>query len=470
MNIAVIGGGFTGLSAAYSLTKSGNQVSLFEKEKFLGGLAGSFKLPSWKWQVEQHYHHWFTNDDAALGLIKDLGLEDKLIFPKTLTSIYYGGKSYPFNTPSQILSFSALPIVDRVRFGLATVYLKMLSKSGGQNLEKYKAIDFSQKLYGGKAYKIIWEPLLKGKFGKYASLINMAWFWARIKKRTLRLGYLEGGYKVLVDAVASQINKNGGKIYTDTTFNIADISKYDCVIVTTPSVVFVKMFEKEISNLAGDASEGFPWRGSPKGERATKRLWSKLTQFASDLNQVHGIRERQDPLENSKSWAQYSKNLLSIPHLHALNLLLVTKEKFLDKEYWLNINDRTFPFIAVIQQTNMIDPKYYGGNHLAWVANYLPPGHPYLKMSTKEIFETYLPYLIKINPNFHPPAGGVNCKLFLGPFAQPVFPLNYSKIRPPFDTPIPHVYLANMDMVYPWDRGTNYAIEMGEEVAKYVVK
>lgn len=418
MNVAIIGAGFTGLSAAYSLTKKGHTVSLFEKEKSLGGLAGSFRLPGWKWSVEQHYHHWFTNDSSALGLIKELGLEEKLLFPRTRTSVYYQQKIYPFNGPKHILTFSPLPISDRIRVGAVTAYLKLLPKNQAIHLEKYKAVEWLRKYYGKKAYSIIWEPLLKGKFGIYADQVNMAWFWARIKKRTFLLGYLEGGYQVLVDALSRQIQENGGKIYTNTSFDPSSTGKYDSIIVTTPSVVFVEMFV--------------------------------------------GL--------GPKNWEAYSKRLLSIPHLHALNLLIVAKEKILKQEYWLNINDRSFPFIAVIQQTNMVDPKYYGGTHLTWVANYLPLDHPYLKMSAKELFHLYLPYLQKINPSFNFKLKIENCKLFIGPFAQPVFPLNYSRIKPGFDTPIPHVYLANMDMVYPWDRGTNYAIEMGKEVAEYVTK
>lgn len=467
MNVAIIGAGFTGLSAAYSLTKKGHTVSLFEKEKSLGGLAGSFRLPGWKWSVEQHYHHWFTNDSSALGLIKELGLEEKLLFPRTRTSVYYQQKIYPFNGPKHILTFSPLPISDRIRVGAVTAYLKLLPKNQAIHLEKYKAVEWLRKYYGKKAYSIIWEPLLKGKFGSCADKVNMAWFWARIKKRTFLLGYLEGGYQVLVDALSRQIQENGGKIYTETLFDPDGTDKYDSVIVTTPSVVFVKMF----TDVARKVKQARKDQFSRPEFNAKMADVQKSRYLAHEKDNLPGrdVSGKFDP-EGLHNWEQYSKRLLSIPHLNALNLLLITKEKILDKEYWLNINDRSFPFIGVIQQTNMIDPKYYGDNHLTWVANYLPSDHPYLKMSAKELFHLYLPYLQKINPSFNFKLKIENCKLFIGPFAQPVFPLNYSRIKPGFDTPIPHVYLANMDMVYPWDRGTNYAIEMGKEIAGYVTK
>lgn len=416
MKIAIVGGGFTGLSAAFNLTQYKHKVSLFEKEKSLGGLCGTFKLASWQWPIEHHYHHFFTNDYHAISLIRQLGLSHKLLFPKTLTSIYYNGEIFPFNAPQHILNFTPLSLINRFRFGFVSALLKALPASLALHLEKIKAYRGVRILYGKSAFETVWEPLLTGKFGPtedgYSKMVNLAWFWARVKKRTLSLGYLEGGYQTLIDSLAHAIDKNGGKIFTSAPFESNRTKEYDKVIITTPSPSFIKMYPQ-------------------LGE-------------------------------------EYKKKLSSIPHLHALNLLLMTKEKFLNDSYWLNINDRSFPFIAVVQQTNMIDRKFYGGNHLTWIGNYLPEGHPYLKKTAGELFNIYLPYLKKINPSFDFTLNALRFELFFGPFAQPVFPVNYSKIKPGFITPISNVYLANMDMVYPWDRGTNYAIELGKKVADII--
>ena len=53
MRIAIVGAGFTGLSAAYKLTKLGYKVFVFEKEEFPGGLAGGYKEPNWNWTLEK---------------------------------------------------------------------------------------------------------------------------------------------------------------------------------------------------------------------------------------------------------------------------------------------------------------------------------------------------------------------------------------------------------------------------------
>lgn len=414
MNIAVVGAGFTGLSAAKKLVESGHQVTVFEKENVVGGLASAFQLPSWQWAIEKHYHHWFTNDTSAISLIKELGLEKYLLIPNPTTSLFYKGQSYPFNTPVNVLTFSPLTVWQRAKTGAILAYLKLLPPQLAANLEKYTAYEWLRNKFGEETFSILWKPLLDGKFGPFAKTVNMAWFWARIKKRTPKLGYLAGGYHRLLETLAKRVTGSGGTIKLATAFPKDGHKAFDATIVTAPSPIFISLF----SHLPKD----------------------------------------------------YRKRITNIPHLHALNMLLLTKERILKNSYWLNINEPDFPFIGVIQHTNFMDKKYYGGNHLTWVANYLPPDHKYLKMTKEELFKVYLPYLKKINPSFNLQLTTHNSQLFIGPFAQPVMSVNYSKIKPVFVSPIKNVYLANMDMVYPWDRGTNYAIELGYKVADVVIK
>lgn len=412
MKIAIVGAGLTGLASAYFLAYKNHQITIFEKEKEAGGLSASFSLPGWSFPIERHYHHWFTNDSYILDLIEKLGLSNKLIFPPSLTSVYFQGKIYPLNSPFHVLTFSPVSIVDRLRLGLVLLYLKLLPAKAALKLEKYTAENWLLRYFGKNVYATLWQPLLLGKFGSFASKVNMAWFWTRIKKRTSRLGYLIGGHQRLTERLVEEIRQHQGKVLVGNSWKAHFLKAYDKVIFTAPTAEFISAFPQ-----------------LPK---------------------------------------EYKKRLSSIPHLHALTLVILGKEKLLKDTYWLNINERDFPFVGVVQHTNMIDSKYYGGSEAAYIANYLPDNHPYLKMTKEELLKIYLPYLAKINPQATSKSFVQSSKLFLGPFAQPVFPLNYSKIKPDFATPIPNVYLANMDMVYPWDRGTNYAVELGYKVAQMV--
>ncbi len=412
MKIAIIGAGFTGLTAALRLSEQGHQVTIFEKEDKVGGLAVGFRRKEWEWSLEKHYHHWFANDTYAINLIKEMGLGPDLFFKNPRTDVFLDNKIYPLNSPLDILNLKPLSFLSRIRLGFVSLILKSIPPQAAVKLERTTAKKWIERYYGKEVWQKVWRPLLNGKFGPFAEKVNMAWFWARIYKRTFSLGYLGGGYQRLSEIIAEKVKVNGAKLRLGTSFDPKLVSSFDKVIVTTPLAVFVKMFP--------------------------------------DLPE------------------DYKNKINQIPHLHAFNMLLITKEKFLKKSYWLNISDSEFPFVGVVQHTNFVDKKHYGNQNLMWLVNYLPMDHPLLKMSREEILKKFTPFLNRINPEYDLKKNIIDYEMFLGPFAQPVFPVNYSRIKPEFITPINNVYLANMDMVYPWDRGTNYAIEMGEKVADLI--
>jgi len=413
MKIGIVGAGLTGLTAGYTLAKAGHAVAIFEKESFAGGLAAGFKEQGWDWHLEHFYHHFFPSDIAVQNLLSELGLSQKLFFARPKTSIYYNGQISQFDSPLSLLNFPHLSFFEKARSGLATLFLKLTPS--WRNLEETPAAAWLSRFYGKKACEILWQPLIESKFGSHANEISMAWFWARIKKRSSKLGYLEGGFQVLIDKLVKKIKEEGGKLYLSQTISCSNDlnlprgkagqwNKFDKVLFTTPSCPFPPA-RKKIPQMRG-----------------------------------------------------------------ALNLILILKKQFLtDGTYWLNINEKGFPFVAVVDHTNFIDPKHYGGNHLLYVGGYYPQDHRYFKTTKEAILKEFLPYLQKINPKFN--MFHVTCSmLHVNKFAQPIIPANYSKILPQFKTSNPKVFWASMSHVYPWDRGTNYAIELGEKVAHEITK
>jgi protoporphyrinogen oxidase len=149
-------------------------------------------------------------------------------------------------------------------------------------------------------------------------------------------------------------------------------------------------------------------------------------------------------------------------------LILETDKPVLKDIYWLNINDRSFPFLAAVAHTNFMDKDHYGGHHLTYFGNYLPDGHPYLKMTKEQLIGKFLPFIQKLNPIFNFKLSTFNSYLFTGMYAQPVHELHYSQIAPGLETGIPGIYIANMDSIFPWDRGINYAVEMGQKAANKI--
>ncbi len=406
MKIAIIGAGFTGLSAAYYLTKKNHQVTLFEKDDNPGGLAVGFSQKEWAWTLEKHYHHWFTNDKSVLGLAKEIGY--KVLIKRPKTSVYLDNDIYQLDSLNKVLTFPKLNLCERLRMAAVLGFIRY--NPFWQPLEKIKAADFLSKTMGRNAYEKIWKPQLTNKFGKYADAISLAWFWARIQKRTPFLAYPEKGFLNFANALVGEIKQNGGKVFFNT--EVTDIKNYtnifDAVIVTLPSFSFLKI----------------------------------APQLPND----------------------YKNKLRNLKGLGSLNLVLRLKKQFLkDGTYWLSICEKNSPIMAIVEHTNFMDKKYYNNEHIVYLGNYLPYDHPHMRKTAEELLKIYDPYLKKINPNYQ--LSTINYQLFKAPFSQPIIPTNYSKIMPPFEAPLKNVYLANIQQVYPWDRGTNYAVELGEKIA-----
>lgn len=238
--IAIIGGGLGGLSLGYYLSKEGNKVIIFEKENFLGGLVGGFKMEGEN--LEKLYHHFFKTDKDLINLLEEVGLEEKIIWNKSSTGIYWKSKMYPFNGAMDLLKFKPLGLVDKFRMGMAALYLGF--DNNWQKYEDKTAVEWVKRWMGKKGYEVVWKPLLQGKFHKYYKDISMAWLWARIHTRGNSknekgeevLGYINGGFEILVERLAELIKKKDGKIKLNNEIkNIKKLeSDFDLIIDTRP--------------------------------------------------------------------------------------------------------------------------------------------------------------------------------------------------------------------------------------------
>ena len=124
MQIAIIGAGIAGLSAANDLLAAGHQVTLYEATDHTGGLAAGFQDESWDWPLEKFYHHIFKSDKAIIQLVAELGFSDSLFFPRPTTSVIYEGKIVPFDSPLRWITFPGFNLLDVARFGLVSAYLR----------------------------------------------------------------------------------------------------------------------------------------------------------------------------------------------------------------------------------------------------------------------------------------------------------------------------------------------------------
>jgi protoporphyrinogen oxidase len=182
VNIAVIGGGFAGLTAALDLVGAGHQVTVFEAAPQVGGLASGFKDTHWDWSLERFYHHIFASDRAILGLADQIGARDMVFFRKPTTAFWCAEHgAHPFDGPLPVLQYPHLPMSDKVRVGASVAALKV--RKDWRRLEQETAERYLVRWMGRRAYHELWEPLLVGKFGPYASDVNAAWFASRRARR-----------------------------------------------------------------------------------------------------------------------------------------------------------------------------------------------------------------------------------------------------------------------------------------------
>ena len=425
--INIVGGGFTGLTMGYYLAKAGWVVNIFEKDAEVGGLAGSFKVEGEN--LEKFYHHWFTNDLHIMDLIKELNCEDHIIIRPTRTGMYYSNNFFKLSSPLDLLKFKPLNLVNRIRLGF--VVLAVRTVKDWMKLERITAKDWLTKICGKQGYTVVWEPLLKGKFGRYAESVSAVWFWNKLKLRggsrgekgKENLAYYKGGFASLADSMMKEIHNMGGMVHvnravvtvTNDEIKTADgeVFKADKTVLTIPLPL--------ISNLLKEAVD---------------------TSYIDQLNKI-----------------QYIGNVC----------LTLELKQSLSEIYWLNVNDPGFPFVGVIEHTNFESKETYKGRHIVYLSKYLPTDETLYNMKEKEFFDYAMPYIKKMFPLFTED-WVLDYHVWKEAYSQPLVTLHYSQLIPGFNTPLPNVLINTMAQIYPEDRGTNYAVREGKLMAQKLIK
>ena len=426
MKIAIIGAGLGGMSAAYDLARAGHTVDIYEAANYVGGLAAGIQEPGWKWSVERYYHHWFLSDRHVFGLLDELGWRDRVVVRRPKTVAYHAGKFYPLDSPLAALKFPGYDLMGMVRFGLATIYLRYLA--GWESLEKQLAVDWMRRWYGKRVYESLFEPLLSGKFGDHMNEVNIAWMWARLKVRTTQLATFEGGFQAFCDAFAGHLREQGVRIH----------------------------LESPVQQMASLAEGGLriDLRDGPQifDQALVTTSPALLARMAPGLP------------------AGYLQGLLDLKSMGAVVMILAIKQPLSEEGYyWFNMpKSAGYPFLALVEHTNLVPRENFGGESILYCGDYLDTSHEYFHMGDEELLERFIPGIQRLNPRFD--RSWVR-KMWVSrtPYAQPVPLVNHSRNIPDLRTPLPGLFFASMSQVYPWDRGTNFAIEIGRRAARQML-
>jgi protoporphyrinogen oxidase len=315
--------------------------------------------------------------------------------------------------------------INKIRFGFVGLYLRLTNN--WRALEKITADAWMLKWAGREVYEQMWKPLLIGKFGPYYKDVNMAWMWARIKARSTRLGTFEGGFQNFANMFADKLRAMGVEIRLGAQVKSIDQGPtHGLQIESTKKESYDQVLVTTSPNLMARLCPALP--------------------------------------------GSYLKGLLELKSMGAVVMVLALKHQLSEQGYyWFNLpKEAGYPMLALVEHTNFIGPEHFGGDTIVYAGDYLEAGHEYFSMSDEQLLARFTPAFKKFNPKFEPD-WVKKVWVFKTNYAQPVPLVDHSKNIPAIETPIAGLYFASMSQVYPWDRGTNFAVEIGRRAARMMM-
>jgi len=380
--------------------------------------------------IDRYYRHIFTAHTELLDVIRTLGLEDRLVFKKAAMAYYSRGKIYPLNSAIDLLRFRPLTLAERLRVGISTSTL--ILKRDWRAFDGVTAAALLKKRCGNRGYARFWEPLLKNKFGTHSSEVSATWLWDRLQSRTRgrlgrssgALGYLRGGFGLLFERLEAEIVRHGGRIMTG--HPVSAIEK------AGPNGSFI---------LNGDTASPFH----------ACIVTLPLPRFAEIVPALP---------------RDYREQLARIEYSHSVCMILRLQEP-LSPHYWINVGDENVPFAVIVEHTNWMGGDDPGGQHLVYLSRYCDCGDDFAwRTPDAELLDVYCGHLRRMFANFrdsHVLGFHVNRDLH----TQPIFKAHFSRVLPPFATPIKNLFLVDSSQFYPRSRCMNTSFTLAREFNLY---
>jgi len=406
-NIAVLGAGISGLTCALRLAEQGQKVTLIEGSDQLGGLGTFFQHDGRTF--EKFYHCLLPSDGPLLGVLDSLGLGADVYWRPSSFAYADTGRIFPLNTPPDLLRFSPLPFVDRLRVGFTGVWGRVASARG---LDDITTARWLEGLSGRRAFEKFWKPMLEAKFGDRYPDVPALWFWTRFNREKGQSkgevkGYLRGGYKRITDAFAKRLRELGVNLQMQSRVERVDLDAGGRPLIVTQHGE--QSFDQMIVTM--------PWPAFAKVAGQELRQQSPALHWGIDFQGV-------------------------------INHVLFLRRP-LTRHYWLATPEVAHPFDGVVETSTLTDEADRGsGRHVVYLTKYLHRDDARFAQPEAELQQNWFAALQRLFPDVS--ESDVEAQfVFRAHFVEPVYTCGYLKRRPP-EVMVPgRVYLATTAQVYP---------------------
>ncbi len=421
MNGFVLGGGLAGLSAAMELSKHCDEVTLIEKENYLGGLSSSYDIEGY--MIPRFYRHIIDTDRVALNLLETLKIKDKFITKNVKFGIYNQTHDKIFQmSSSKLLFFKPLSFFDRVKFGFFALKLS-LNEENVDELDKMDAETWLNNKAGEGVSKFFGKLVAEHKFAIPFKNISAAWMYSRFRLEISKSKFIyypigKKGFDLLIDGIKDGIN---GTILKKTSV--------EKIIMEDTRVKEIRCNKKRFTVKKDD-------------------LVVNTIPIPIFLNLCKGLHETQ------------KKKLQEIQYTANVCVCFGCDENLTDY-YWTNIMGN-IPFGTVVDHNNMYDEYPW---KIIYASNYVSQNDPILKQSDKEILNLYIRHLEKIFKKNIKPLWYRVSKSF---YATPTFKTNFFE-RIPNNREFENLRFAGPYMTYPEDRTMGLSIESGMNSVKHFI-
>lgn len=425
--IAIVGAGLSGMVLAYRYANSGHKVTVFETAEREGGLATWSNIADTEW--DSFYHVILPSDQNLIALIRELQLEEDLVWQRTYTGFFVNDQLHSISSNLEFLKFPLLGLWSKFRLAWTLLYGSRIDN--WKRLETLTCKSWLTRVSGKQTYEKMWKPLLLAKLGNSHERTSAVFIWSYIKRMfsardksasSEQLGHVAGGYKQVFTALRQSIEAKGGEIRLSTSVSLIsqkDTEKNSLLELSSAPV-------NKNQDMSTDANEQ---PAATQTEIFDEIVCTSPTPVARQI--ISDDLLHVSPAQGSGD----------VEYLGVVCGVLVT-DKPLSKFYVINIADQSIDFTGVIGMSNVVPAKHTGEQHLTYLPRYMLSSDEEMSQPDEYFRDRYFHGLEKIFPDFQR-SDAITLQINRARRVQPLQVLNYSTLVPAIDTLHPHLFIVN---------------------------